>query len=82
LLVVEDVSLQAHVKDSDQAVGQLAERFTVGLATSSELVLIAPRSRRLGQPTKGPLVTGVAEPAVAGEAGQDDPAVTRRVGPW
>jgi hypothetical protein len=54
LLVVEDVSVQAHVKNSDQAVGPLAERLTVGLAPSSELVAIAPRSRRLGQRTKGP----------------------------
>jgi hypothetical protein len=43
--VVDEFSLQADVKESDEAVGQLSEGLTVGLATCAELIVVAAGSR-------------------------------------
>ncbi len=64
----------------DQAVGQLAEGLSVGLAPGSEFVVVAPGARRVREGAKGPLVAGIGQAAVAGETGQHDPAVTRGFG--
>lgn len=46
----------------------------VGVATNSELVIVAPGSRRSGERGEGPQVAVIGQPVVAGDASQDQVA--------
>ncbi len=46
----------------------------MGLAAGSQLVVVAPGSRRMDERAKGALIAGVAEAPVPGKAGRDHPA--------
>ena len=74
LAVVLTVS-EAPVHDPYEAVGEGPERLGVGLASSTVAVIEGASPRRPRQAREGPLVAGIGEPGVAGEPGQDHPAL-------
>jgi len=60
--------VQAAMKDSNESIGQRTQRLMVGLTSLAEPVVVVARAGGPGQGTKGPLVAGVGEPPVAGQA--------------
>jgi len=75
LLAIALAVPEAAVQDPDEAVGEGPERLGVGLATSTMGVIESASPRRPRHAREGPLVAGIGEPGVAGEPGEDHPAL-------
>ena len=64
------------MEDAHPAIGQLAVGLAVGLAASSEVVVVAPRTIGVGQRAEGPPIEGSSQAAVPRISGQHHPAAT------
>src|SRR5207237_3040514 len=70
--VVGDVAGQAVPEDLEPAVAQGAQRGVVAFAAGALLVVELPRPAGSAQAGEGPLLHGVGEEPVAGQAARDD----------
>src|ERR1700745_1737031 len=70
-LVVADVFMQAVPQDFEPAVAELAQRTVVAVAGGGLLVVELPGPGGPGKAAEGPLLDGLAEGAVIGQAAGD-----------
>jgi len=68
------------MQDPDQSIGQSSKRLMMRLASLAEPVVVVAGAGRARQGAKSPLVAGIGEPPIAGQAGEHHPAGARRLG--
>src|SRR5437867_11552688 len=72
--------IKTAMQDADEAVCERPQGLVMALAPAPELVIVAPRTGRMGDGAEGPPKAGIRQPSVAGDSRQHRSSSARHLG--